>query len=145
MLLVVIVGACSTASVGIPGLTGPLLTVETRGGLCAAPGCDSTITIERDGRVHVSAKPPNDLGVVAAPALTALDAAIRTTDFAAVRSHPFTGTCPTAFDGQEVIFVFGAPSGSERISSCEIAIDYGSPLFVAVSTAMAPFLALPIT
>ncbi len=126
-----------------PAPTGVLLTVTTRGGLCPGGPCEESIFVERDGRVHQAAKPPNDLGVVPADALAALDQAIGSTDFAAVRSHPFTGQCPTAFDGAEFIFEFGAPSGLERIASCEVEIDYGSPLFVAVVNAVGPFAALP--
>jgi hypothetical protein len=122
---------------------GPLVTVETRGGLCADAPCGTTIFIERDGRVHQAVKPPNDLGTVPPAELAALDAAIKTTDFTALRSHPFTGQCPTAFDGQEVVYEFGAPTGVERIATCEVDVDLGSPLFLAVSTALRPFVSLP--
>jgi len=145
-LLSVTVAACSSGSaVPIPTqvVAGPLLTVETRGGLCFNGPCGSFITVERDGQVHVAAKPPNDLGTVPADKLAALDAEIRATDWAALKSHPFTGECPTAFDGQELIFEFGAPGGPQRIATCEVAVDYGSPLFVAVSAALGPFIPLP--
>lgn len=126
-----------------PVPTGVLLTVTTRGGLCPGGPCEESIFVERDGRVHQAAKPPNDLGVVPADALAALDESIRSADFAAIRSHPFTGQCPTAVDGAEVVFEFGAPGMVERIASCEVEIDYGSPLFVAVANAVGPFVALP--
>jgi hypothetical protein len=126
-----------------PTGAGVLLTVETRGGLCANGPCGTTIFVERDGRVHQAAKPPNDLGVVSAGALAALERAIQSTDFAELRSHRFTGQCPTAYDGQEIVFEFGAPGGVERIASCETAVDYGSPLFVAILNAVGPFVALP--
>ena len=134
---------CSGISVPLPVATGALVTLETRGGLCVGGPCGMTIVIERDGRVHQVAKPPNDLGIVPPVALAALDAAIRTTDFTALRSHPFTGQCPTAFDGQEIVFEFGAPSGVERVATCEVDVDFGSPLFLAVSTALGPFARLP--
>ena len=41
------------------------------------------------------------------------------------------------FDGQEVIYEFGAPAGIERIASCETEIDPDHPLFVAVREAVA--------
>jgi hypothetical protein len=134
---------CSGISVPLPVATGALVTLETRGGLCVDGPCGATIVIERDGRVHQAAKPPNDLGIVPPGALAALDAAIRTTDFTALKSHPFTGQCPTAFDGQEIVFEFGAPGGVQRIATCEVDVDFGSPLFVAVSTALGPFVPLP--
>jgi hypothetical protein len=135
--------ACGGTAVATP--TGPLVTVETRGGECASAPCGMTVIVERDGRVHLAAKPPNDLGTVPPVALAALDAAIRTTDYASLKRHPFTGQCPTAFDGQEYVFEFGAPGGVQHIASCEVAIDFGSPLFVAVSTALGPFVPLPTT
>jgi hypothetical protein len=120
-----------------------LLTVQTRGELCADGPSGTTIFVERDGRVHQAAKPANDLGVVSPAALSTLQAALRTTDFAALKSHPFTGQCPTAFDGQEIVFEFEAPGGTERIATCEVEVDFGSPVFAAVSTALAPFTSLP--
>jgi hypothetical protein len=128
----------------LPIAGGPLVTVATRGGLCADAPCGTTVFIERDGRVHQAAKPPNDLGTVAPAELAALDAAIRTTDFTALRSHPFTGQCPTAVDGQEVVFEFGAPGGVERLATCEVDVDFGSPLLAAVATALRPFVSLPL-
>lgn len=144
VLLAVVAVACSPDS-PIPTrfATGPLVTVETRGGECVNGPCGSTVVIERDGKVHLAAKPPNELGIVPADQLAALDAAIRTTDFAALMSHPFTGECPTAYDGQESIFEFGAPGGPQRIASCETVIDTGSPLFVAVAAALDSFVPLP--
>ena len=125
--------------------SGPLLTVETRGGECANAPCGSTVIVERDGSVHAAAKPPNALGTIPADQLTALASAIKVTDFALLKSHAFTGECPTAFDGQEFIFEFGAPGGTQRIATCEVDVDYGSPLFVAVSAALGPFVPLPTT
>ena len=149
LVLVLTTAACnaeipapSPTPTASPSPAGTLLTVETRGGLCPGGTCGMTIVVERDGRVHLAAKPPNDLGVVRADALSVLDEAIRTTDFAALRSHPFTGQCPTAFDGQEIIFEFGAPGGIERIATCEVEVDFSAPLFVAVTNAVVTFIAL---
>src|SRR5262249_27713394 len=65
---------CSS-SLTIPS-TGPLVSVEMRGGMCPNGACDSSVILDRDGRVHSAAKPPNDLGRVDAKAMAALDAAI---------------------------------------------------------------------
>lgn len=128
-----------------PVPTGPLMTVQTRGGMCPGAPCGSTLVLERDGRVHLAAKPPNDLGIVPPATLAALDAAIRATDFVEIKSHPFTGQCPTDFDGQETVYEFGAPGGVQTIATCEVAVDYGSPLFVAVAAALGPYIPLPTT
>src|SRR5215213_4658802 len=119
-------GACSSAATGqvIPGI-GPLVTVEMRGGICPQGACDNSVFLDRDGRVHSAAKPPNDLGVVTAANMDALNAAIAATDFGTLKSKPFTGECPIAFDGQELIFEFATLSGTQRLASCEVDSDWG--------------------
>lgn len=140
--LVLVVGACGF---GGSDPTAPLVTVELRGGNCVDGPCGQTVILDRDGHVHAAAKPPNDLGTVPPEQVAAVDAAIKLTDFATLKSRPFTGECPTAFDGQEVVFEFSAPTGTERLASCEVDIDFGLPLFVAVSTALGPFVPIPTT
>ena len=135
---------CST-NVPLP-LIGPLLTVEMRGGLCADGGaCDNSVILDRDGRVHAAAKPPNDLGHVDTQKMAVLTAAMQATDWAALESHPFTGQCPIAFDGQELIFEFSVGTGTQRIASCEVDIDWGNPLFVAVGVALGQWVPVPVT
>ena len=134
-----LVGACSPAAVAslLPTSTLPLVTVTTRGGECPEGACGSTLVIERDGRLHQTAPESFDIGQVSPETLALLDGTIKTADFAAVRSRPFTGECPVNFDGQEVIYEFGAPGGVERIASCETEIDPDHPLFKAVELALA--------
>ena len=91
--------------------------------------------IARNGQVHQVEPAPADLGEVPPELLTALDALIKTTDFATIRADAFTGECPVNFDGQEVIYEFGAPGGVERIASCETEVDPDHPLFAAVDAA----------
>ena len=160
MLVAIAGAACNQATPGAPGTspaasngtppaevvsTTPLLTVESRGGECLDGPCGSIIVVERDGTVHEAAKPPNELGTIPAAQMAALESAIKLTDFTLLKSRPFTGECPTAFDGQEFIFEFSAPGGVERIASCEVDVDYALPLFVAVSTSLGPFVPLPTT
>jgi hypothetical protein len=139
-----VVGCGSSATNAIPAV-GPLVSVEARGGLCATGPCGSTVYLERDGRAHSAAKPPNDLGVASAASMTTLTAAINTTDFAALKARRFTGQCPIVFDGQELVFEFAIPGGTQRIASCEVDIDWGSPLFVAVAAAIGQWVPLPLT
>jgi hypothetical protein len=141
---IALAGCNSGANLSLPG-TGPLVTVEMRGGMCPAGACDSSVILDRDGRVHAAAKPPNEVGRVNSDALAALTAAIQATDWAALKSRPFTGECPTAFDGQELIFEFGVGTGTQRIASCEVDIDWGHPLFVAVGVALGEWVALPVS
>jgi hypothetical protein len=144
LALVLITGCTNGSTIQLPG-TGPLVTVTMRGGECAMGPCDQTVVLDRDGRVHSAAKPPNDLGQVPANVMTTVTAAIQQTDFAALKSHPFTGECPVNFDGQELIFEFNVGSTTQRIASCEVAIDWGHPLFVALATALGEWLAMPVT
>lgn len=143
-LAVLAVAGCSPTEIAslIPA-AGPLVTYTTRGGECMDGPCGSSITIERDGTVHEAAKPPNTLGTLPPDVLAALDAAIKTTDFAAIRAVPFTGECPVNVDGQEQIYEFGAPGGVERIASCETAIDPAQPVFAATTAALVAVGALP--
>jgi hypothetical protein len=129
---------CSPGAIGsvLPVAVGPLVTMTTRGGECPEGMCGSAIVIERDGRVHRVAPDPAELGTVPPNALAALDTLVRTTNFDAIRARPFTGTCPMAYDGQEVIYEFGAPAGTQRIASCETEIDADSPVFAAVAAAL---------
>jgi hypothetical protein len=131
--------ACSPAVVTslLPSASGPMVKVTTRGGECPEGACGSTLVIERDGRLRQSAPGEFILGQVPPETLVILDGMIRATDFAALRARPFTGECLVNFDGQETIYEFGAPSGVERIASCETVIDPDHPLFAATREALA--------
>jgi hypothetical protein len=144
-LLALALSACTMlGGFGAPG-TGPLVTVSTRGGMCVNGPCGDTVVLDHDGTVHAAAKPPNELGHVPAQALATLKAAIAATDFAAIKSHPFTGECPVNFDGQELIFEFAVAGTTQRIASCEVEIDWGHPLFVATGVALGEWIAMPLT
>jgi hypothetical protein len=139
LALLVVIGACSPAEVAslLPASRLPLVTVTTRGGECPEGACGSTLVIERDGRLRQTAPETVVLGQVPPDALVALDGAIKTADFAAIRARPFTGECPVDFDGQEVVYEFAGPDGMERIASCDVEIDPNHPLFKAVEAALA--------
>jgi hypothetical protein len=142
-LLIVTVAACSSAT-ALPG-TGTLVTVTMHGGECATVPCDSSVYLDADGHVHAATKPPNDLGQVPTAVMATLTTAIAQTDFAAIKAHPFTGQCPTTVDGQELIFDFAVGGGTQRIASCEVDIDWGSPLFVSLAAALAQWVPMPVT
>jgi hypothetical protein len=143
LAVVVALGACSAGT--LQPATGPLLTVTTRGGMCPDGACGGSVVLERDGKVHAGAKAPNEVGQVPAASMAALTAALNQTDFAALRAKPFTGECPVNFDGQELIFEFVVGSTTQRIASCEVEIDWGHPLFVALGVALGEWIALPVT
>jgi hypothetical protein len=138
VVITILVAACQSipAVASFVPAAGPLVTITTRGGECPEGMCEAVTIIERDGRLHVTKPEVADLGTIPTAALAALDAAVRTTDFAAIRARPFTGECPVAFDGQETIYEFAAPSGIERLESCQSEIDPSHPLFAAITAAV---------
>jgi hypothetical protein len=143
LALVAVVGCSPAAVASLIPASGPLVTVTTRGGECFDGPCGNTIAIERDGTVRLTAPTDAELGKVPADVLTALDAAVKTADFDAIRAVAFTGECPVNFDGQESIYEFGAPGGVERVASCETEIDPAHPVFGAVTAALIALDVLP--
>jgi hypothetical protein len=139
LVLAVVVAGCQSipAVASLVPVAGPLATVTVRGGECVNGPCGGTTVIERNGRIHQREPAAAELGRLPDDVLTALDAAVKTTDFDVIRARPFTGECPLAFDGQEYIYEFGAPGGTERIATCETEIDPSHPLFVAMAAALA--------
>ncbi len=138
VVLVAVVAACQSIPVVssiVPG-SAPLVSVTVRGGECPEGPCGSTTVIERDGRVHQTAPLAAEMGALSGDLLTALETAVQTTDFDVVRARPFTGECPVNFDGQETIYEFGAPGGTQRIATCETDVDPNHPLFKAVTAAI---------
>ena len=120
-----------------PTPTGPLVTLETRGGDCPAGTCGGIVLIERDGWVREMEPRALERGRIPDDRRRALEEAIRATDFAALQAQPFSGECPVNFDGQEQIYTFGTAQGQVRLASCEVEIDPAHPLFVAVESAFA--------
>jgi hypothetical protein len=115
-----------------------LVTIETRGGLCPAGACGSVVAIEADGRVRQLQPTDLVIGEVPPDLLEALRIEIDRANFPLIVSRRFTDMCPTAYDGQETIYVFNLLMGTawERIASCEVAIDPNHPLFAAVAAVM---------
>lgn len=143
-LAILALGGCQAIGPSlIPDRSGPLVTVTTRGGECFEGPCGSVTVIAQNGEVHTLEPAPAELGQLSPEVLSALDAVIKTTDFDVVRAVSFEGECPVNVDGQEVIYEFGAPSGVERIASCETRIDPDHPLFAGVAAALSSVGAAP--
>lgn len=122
----------------VPSSTTPLVTIESRGGECPNGPCGSVVAIEADGSVHQVRPTELVIGQVPPDLVEALRIEIDQANFPLIESRPFTDTCPTAYDGQETIYIFtvGLGPGFERIASCEVAIDPSEPLFITVSAAL---------
>jgi len=141
-LLVVSVLAAACALAEAPA-AGPLVTVEAHGGRCLDGECRTLVAIESDGLVHQIEPVEAEIHRATNEAIDVYRAALAVADFGAIRSHPFSGECPTAFDGQELIYTFATPAGPERISSCEVEIDPEDPLFAAVNGMLGADLRVP--
>jgi hypothetical protein len=126
------------ATPSTPAITpepGPVLSIETRGGECATGACSRLVNIEGDGRIHEVIPKDRVVGTVPEEILDALRVEMLQANFNLLQSRPFTGQCPTAFDGQETVYVFHVPTGDEEMASCKVAIDENHPLFRAVAAA----------
>ena len=115
----------------------PLMTVEIVGGECPSGPCDRVINVDADGRVHEVIPKDRTVGQVPAELIDALQVEMGRANFQLIRSRPFTGTCPTAVDGQELIYTFHLLTGDREIRSCKVAIDPNHPLFQAVAAVLA--------
>jgi hypothetical protein len=114
----------------------PLVSVETRGGECLSGACDRLLNIEADGRIHEVIPKDQVLGTAPPELIEALRTEVEQADYLAIKSRPFTDTCPIAFDGQQTIYTFHVAIGDTEIDSCKVAIDPADPLFVAVEAAL---------
>jgi hypothetical protein len=141
-LFALVVAGC--ALVQRPASASPMVTVEATGGMCRTGTCRSVFAIETDGRVHQTEPDAAEISQVTAESIDVLRTAIDSTDFEAIRSRPFLGTCPTAFDGQELVYTIATPNGAERIASCDVEVDPGAPLFIAVHAILGASIPAPI-
>ena len=115
----------------------PLVSVEFVGGECPQGACHRLVTLEADGTLREAVPAPRVLGTVPRELLHAVRVEMDQANFALIESRPFTGECPTAFDGQEVVYSFHLPTGDGEIRSCTVAVDQKHPLFRAVAAVMA--------
>jgi hypothetical protein len=132
--LLVLVSAC------LPGLDPDprlLVTIESHGGLCADGGeCRSTIQIRSDGAIVRAGAQPSIVAHAGTAQIARLESEIAAADLRALASRKFTGTCPTAYDGQEIVYRFPSPTGEIRLASCEVELDPTHPLFEAIAAVL---------
>ncbi|GIV97217.1 MAG: hypothetical protein KatS3mg057_1874 [Herpetosiphonaceae bacterium] len=113
----------------------PLLQIHFTGGLCQYGACSREVTFEHDGLLVIKdGERISRQAQLDQTELEALKRQIAQADLTAIMSRPFTGTCPTAYDGQEVSYSFLTSQGIVRLSSCKVVIDEQTPPF---STALA--------
>ena len=121
-LLVLALAACSDEE-STPAV--PMVSVEWRGGLCPYGGCSTILELASDGSYRLTEGDGTEATGFADPSLSsALSDAITRADFDAARVRGFTETCPTAYDGQEIIYTFHGPAGDETMSTCEYVLEW---------------------
>ena len=92
----------------------PLATVVRHGGLCVS-GRECRFVF-RIGDTTITARGYRPRRLTTGER-RALRQAIAALDLAAIRKHPFRGTCPIAYDGQETIYRFRG--FSSPLASCK--------------------------
>lgn len=120
---------CSAAPTATPPVAdAPLVKIGTDGGMCQYGMCSGAVLIYADGRcVHEQPQQQSAQTRLADADITKLKQAITDVDLAAVKSHPFTGTCPIAYDGSRTTYEFVKDGAMQTLNDCEYDLD--EPLF----------------
>ena len=94
-------------------------------------GCFSELTIFADGTYRYGASGLNQqkTGKINQIEFQRLQQLIATANFKTIKSVPFRGTCPIAYDGTETIYTFRQGNRTEVVRSCQTQIDSKSSLF----------------
>lgn len=141
-LLLWVLGLIGCASEGGPQPSVNVeFVLERSGGLCPSPDgggavCRFTAVISDDGTWTATGSPPPATAGGTVPTGAASEfAAVLEAEWEALTSWEFTGICPTAYDGQEVVYtVRRLPTGAvapfadadvRELRSCTY--DLGSP------------------
>ena len=107
-----------------------LLVREASGGLCVSgTECRSVITVKTDGAWLAIDGGAHTDGVLQDGMLALLQQAIATTRLA--EAPAFTGTCPVAYDGQEVTYRWTSAGVARTAASCTVEFDPADPLVLA--------------
>jgi hypothetical protein len=123
---------CSATAVLLPG-DALLVSVETSGGMCPAGACGMRYEVRRDGTTTTAGQAPVRLD---AATMGRLIEDVDRADWDAILARPFTGTCPTAFDGQELTYTFRTIRGPVTVASCTTQIDPGQEPFRTLDDAL---------
>jgi hypothetical protein len=98
--------------------------------------CTRLVNVDGDGRLHEVIPTDHVIGRAPPALVDALQVEIERADYRLILSRPVRGTCPTAYDGQQLIYTFHVSTGDRTVDTCKTAIDPNHPLFVAVSAVL---------
>lgn len=110
-----------------------VLRIRASGGMCPDGVCGTETVLRLDGRfTRTVGKAAPTEGRIDAALAAAVARETAAANFTQLKAKPFTGLCPTAYDGPEFTYTFPTTRGDEAIGSCQVEIDWKHPLFVAV-------------
>ncbi|MNS29677.1 hypothetical protein D3C72_616850 [compost metagenome] len=110
-----------------------VLRIRASGGMCPDGACATETVLRLDGRfTRTVGKASPTQGRIDAALAAAVAQETASANFTQLKAKPFTGLCPTAYDGSEFFYTFSTPRGDDEIGSCKVDIDWQHPLFVAV-------------
>lgn len=93
-----------------------LATVTYSGGLCeVGQPCESVVTIYQNGLVE---RDDQVITQLSHEQLVQLVNEMNGTDYEAIMTQPFTGTCPIVFDGSELTYTFYLSGSTQVLPSC---------------------------
>jgi hypothetical protein len=100
-LAAALLGAARSSAEGLASQ--PIVTVVRHGGLCTVDSECRTVLWISDTKISATGYRPRRLTPTARAALLR---AVRSLDLAYLHAHPFKGSCPIVFDGQESSYRF---------------------------------------
>ncbi len=114
-----------------------MLTVETSGGLCVTGACSSTLKLKQGGSWTLRVGNQTSYGDLPAGPEGLVVATILHSQRSDLVSGPFTGTCPTAYDGQQTVWTLRRSDKDIMVDSCKDQIRPHAAFFKALATAAA--------
>ncbi len=130
LAIVVALAGCTSLTPAAPAAPpSPVLLAarEAMGGLCRVDApCGHTLTVLTDGSWELQAFEGRKEGVLTPDRLARLVDAAADTGLAAAPA--FTGTCPLAYDGEEVTYRWRDGDRIREVGSCEREVDPADPL-----------------
>lgn len=110
-----------------------VLRIRASGGMCPDGACATETVLQLDGRfTRTVGKNAPTQGRIDEALAAAVAQETAQANFTQLKARPFTGLCPTAYDGSEFFYTFPTAQGDQEIGSCKVDIDWQHPLFAAV-------------
>jgi hypothetical protein len=111
----------------------PLVKVTTTGGMCVYVACGAVTTVDTLGNlIRKDGSGKESIKKIDFTEISDLRSLVEGTNYEGMRRFPFTGTCPTAYDGTQYIYEFYVHGKVEILDMCKTNINYDDPLFVSL-------------